>query len=170
MRLIIGHTFAKIKLYAVDGSECQQVELLVDTGSTYTWVPASLLEKISIKPSTVRNFRTIDGRTLKREVGEVLMEYMNERATRMVVFAEKGDANILGVDALEGLGLEADPVSKELRKAEALLGLQSVASESLRVGGGGKQESFSTVECKGWRALNRRLRSRVRGRLPSFRS
>jgi predicted aspartyl protease len=99
------------------------VELLVDTGSTYTWVPRSLLEELAVKPLTVRNFRTIDGRTLKREVGELLMEYAEERATRMVVFAEAGDAHVLGVDALEGLGLEVDPISKELRKAEALLAL-----------------------------------------------
>jgi predicted aspartyl protease len=65
----------------------------------------------------------MDGRTLKRGVGEVLMEYSDERATRMVVFGETGDGRVLGVDALEGLGLEVDPVSKQLRKAEALLAL-----------------------------------------------
>jgi predicted aspartyl protease len=121
----MGHTSAIIKLHSVDGSKSRLVELLVDTGSTYTWVPRSLLTELSVKPSTVRNFRTIDGRTLKREVGEVLMEYANERATRMVVFAETRDANVLGVDALEGLGLEVDPVSKELRKTEALLALKA---------------------------------------------
>lgn len=82
-----------------------------------------MLQEISIRPMTTRNFRTIDGRLLKREVGEVLMELVNERATTMVVFAEKGDANVLGVHALEGLGLEVDPVSEELRKTEALLAL-----------------------------------------------
>ena len=30
---------------------------------------------------------------------------------------------VLGVDALEGLGLEVDPVTKQLRKVEALLDL-----------------------------------------------
>jgi predicted aspartyl protease len=101
----------------------QDVELLVDTGSTYTWIPRSTLEELTVRPLTVRNFRTIDGRTLKRDVGEILMEYSDERATRMVVFADKGDAHVLGVDALEGLGLEVDPVTKELRKAEAMLAL-----------------------------------------------
>ena len=119
----MGHTTASIELYGADRSRHREVDLLVDTGSTYTWVPRPLLEEISIKPSTVRNFRTIDGRTLKRDVGEALMEYRGERATRMVVFAEKGDANVLGVDALEGLGLEVDPTTKELRKADALLAL-----------------------------------------------
>ncbi len=51
------------------------------------------------------------------------MEYAKEQATRMVVFAEAGDAHVLGVDALEGLGLEVDPTTKELRKSEALLAL-----------------------------------------------
>jgi predicted aspartyl protease len=51
------------------------------------------------------------------------MEHMNEKATRMVVFADKGDAQVLGVDALEGLGLEVDPITKQLKKAEALLAL-----------------------------------------------
>lgn len=119
----MGHTIATVKLYGTDRSKYRDVELLVDTGSTYSWVPRSVLEGLSIKALTVRNFRTIDGRTLKRDVGEVLMECANEQATRMVVFAEKGDADVLGVDALEGLGLEVDPVTKQLRKAEALLAL-----------------------------------------------
>jgi len=119
----MGHTIAKITMYGKDPSKSQQVELLVDTGSTYTWTSRSILEDLSIKPVTVRNFRTIDGRTLKREVGEVVMEYSDERATRMVVFAETGDAEVLGVDALEGLGLEVDPLTRELRKTEALLAL-----------------------------------------------
>lgn len=119
----MGHTNAKIRLYDVSRLNYRQIELLVDTWSTYTWVPRSLLEAFAIKPSTARNFRTIDGRTLKREIGEVLMEFDNERATRIVAFAEASDAQVLGVDTLEGLGLEVDPITKELRKAEAMLAL-----------------------------------------------
>jgi len=119
----MGHTTAVIKLHAPDLSRSRELELLVDTGSTYTWTPRSVLEDLSIKPTVIRNFRTIDGRTLKREVGEVVMEYAGDRATRMVVFAEPSDAHVLGVDALEGLGLEIDPVTRKLRKAEALLAL-----------------------------------------------
>ncbi|MEM0024609.1 MAG: hypothetical protein QXF90_08080 [Thermofilaceae archaeon] len=44
-------------------------------------------------------------------------------ATRIVVFAESEDAEVLGVDALEGLRLEVDPVTKQLGKVEALLAL-----------------------------------------------
>jgi len=114
---------AKVMLRSADMSRSEQVELLVDTGSTYTWVSNEVLERLNVEAKTARKFKTIDGRLLERRVGEVLIEYMGERATRMVVFADKGDAEVLGVDALEGLGLEVDPITKQLRKAEALLAL-----------------------------------------------
>ena len=37
--MVMGHTTASIVLYGVDPSKRRQVDLLVDTGSTYTWVP-----------------------------------------------------------------------------------------------------------------------------------
>ena len=119
----MGHTMAKVTLHSPDMSKSEQIELLVDTGSTYTWVSSATLERLNVKAKTTRKFKTIDGRLLERKIGEVLVEYMNEKATRMVVFADKGDAEVLGVDALEGLGLEVDPITKQLRKAEALLAL-----------------------------------------------
>ena len=123
MRLDLGHTMAKVTLHSPDMSKSEQIELLVDTGSTYTWVSSATLDRLNVKVKTTRKFKTIDGRLLERKIGEVLVEYMNEKATRMVVFADKGDAEVLGVDALEGLGLEVDPITKQLRKAEALLAL-----------------------------------------------
>jgi len=42
---------------------------------------------------------------------------------RTPLFAERGDAEALGVNALEGLSLEVDPITKQLRKAEKLLAL-----------------------------------------------
>ena len=119
----MGHTTARIKLSGPDLRKSREVELLVDTESTYTWIARTLLDELAVRPSTTRIIRTIDGRSLKRDVGEAIMEYAGERATRMVVFADFGDAEVLGVDALEGLGLEVDPVTRELRKAASLLAL-----------------------------------------------
>ena len=119
----MGHTTAKVTLHSPDMSTSEQIDLLVDTGSTYTWVSMDVLKRLNVEAKIDRKFKTIDGRLLERKVGEVLIEYMNEKATRMVVFADKGDAEVLGVDALEGLGLEVDPITKQLKKAEALLAL-----------------------------------------------
>ena len=106
-----------------DLSRCIEVELLVDTGSTYTWIRRERLEKLGIKPMTKWKFKTIDGRVIKRDIGEVVMECLGEKATRIVVFAEEGDAEVLGLDALEGLRLEVDPVTRQLKKVEALLAI-----------------------------------------------
>jgi len=68
-------------------------------------------------------FKTIEGKLIERETGEAPIECKGEKATTMIVFAEEGDVEVLGVYALEGLGLEVDSATKELRKSEAILAL-----------------------------------------------
>lgn len=120
----MGHTLAKVKLYNPhDLSKLLDLELLVDTGSTYSWVKRERLEGLGVKAMVKWKFKTIEGRFIERDLGEAVIECLGEKATRIVVFAEKDDAEVLGVDALEGLRLEVDPVTKQLRKVEALLAL-----------------------------------------------
>jgi len=119
----MGHTHVEVKLVNQLTLKFEEVKLSVDTGSTYTWVNKTLLEKLGIKPQTEWTFKTIDGRILKRFIGEAVAECLGEHATTMIVFAEEGDANVLGVHALEGLRLEVDPTTKKLKKAEALLAI-----------------------------------------------
>ena len=68
-------------------------------------------------------FKTIEGKLIEREIGEAPIECKGEKATTIIVFAEEGDVEVLGVYALEGLGLEVDPATKELRKSEVILAL-----------------------------------------------
>jgi predicted aspartyl protease len=120
----MGHTTATVRIYnPQDNTKCIETELIVDTGSTYTWVRREKLEAIGIRPSKVRKFRTIEGKTIEREVGEAVIECLGERASSIIVFAEEGDVEVMGVVALESLALEVDPVTKQLRKAESLLAL-----------------------------------------------
>jgi len=120
----VGHTFAKVRFYNPnDPSKALDLDLIVDTGSTYTWVKRAGLSGLGVKPAGRRVFKTIEGRLVEREIGEALIECEGERATTIVVFAEEGDAEVLGVYALEGLGLEVDPATKELRRSQAILAL-----------------------------------------------
>lgn len=117
----MGRTFARVKLCnPINPSKTLDLELTVDTGSTYTWVKRARLSSLEIKPAAERAFRTIEGKLIEREIGEAVIECMGERATTIVVFAEEKDAEVLGVYALEGLGLEVDPTTRELRKSEAV--------------------------------------------------
>ncbi|WP_243677988.1 aspartyl protease [Vulcanisaeta distributa] len=118
----MGNTMAKVRLCNPrDTGKCLELELLVDTGSTYTWIKSSRLRELGIEPTTRWRFRTIEGRIIERDIGEALIECMGERATTIVVFAQENDAEVLGVYSLEGLRLEVDPITKQLKKTEALL-------------------------------------------------
>ena len=117
----MGHTFAKVRVFnPIDASNYLDLELLVDTGSTYTWIKRSSLEKLGIKPMTRWRFKTIEGRLIERDLGEASIECLGEKATTIIVFAEEKDAEVLGAYSLEGLRLELDPITRRLRKVEAL--------------------------------------------------
>jgi len=120
----MGHITANVKIYNPrDESKCLGLELLVDAGSTYTWIRGSRLKVLDIKPAERVRFKTIDNRLIERCVSEAVVEYMNRKATTIVVFAEENDNEVLGLHALEGLRLEIDPVTKQLREVEAVLAL-----------------------------------------------
>jgi len=57
---------------------------------------------------------------IERDVGEAELRVLGERAHCPVVFAEETDAEVLGVTALENLGLEVDPTTRQVRRSEAL--------------------------------------------------
>jgi Predicted aspartyl protease len=123
----VGHTTALARVCNPhDRARCLDLELIVDAGITYTWIRRKRLESIGIRPSGTRRFRTIEGRTVEREVGEAVIECLGERATRVVVFAERDDVEVMGVEALEGLGLEVDPVTRQLRRSESMLALTAL--------------------------------------------
>ena len=120
----MGHVVARVRVYNPrDVARFMELELLVDTGSAYTWIRRSRLGELGVEPMAKWKFKAIEGKVVERDIGEVVMECLGERATRIVVFAEEEDAEVLGVDALEGLRLEVDPVTRQLRKVEALLAL-----------------------------------------------
>lgn len=85
-----------------------------------TWVHGDSLAKIGVQPKRQKEFRTIEGRTVKRSTGAVVLSVDGAEGDVEVVFAEKGDAEVLGVTALEGLGYEVDPVTRQLHKSSLL--------------------------------------------------
>jgi clan AA aspartic protease len=99
------------------------LEAAVDTGATYSWIPRTLMAKLVIRPSRRVKFKTSEGRVIERDVGHLFIEWNGETAPTTIVLAEEGDQTVIGLHALESLGLEVDPVTREVRKREALLAL-----------------------------------------------
>ena len=115
----MGLTYAKVRVVGKEGKS-KSFDLLVDSGSVFTWIDENALRDLGIeeKPDRKR-FRTIEHREITRSISEAVLELDGERATSVVVFAEKGDTSVLGVTSLEVLGFEIDPSTKSLKKIEA---------------------------------------------------
>ena len=120
----MGMTFADVSLTGPKGE--MKFKLVVDTGSLLTWISRDSLEAVGERPSGTRKFKTIEGRELVRRTGEGQLEALGEKATRILVFGEPSDAEVLGADALEGLGLEIDPANESLRKTEVFVAYAAI--------------------------------------------
>jgi len=109
-----------------ESSKLNVVELLVDTGATYTVLPASVLNSLNVTPIRIARLKLADGRVVERPVGEVGIEIEGFRASATpVVFGDEG-VYLLGSVTMEQLGLAPDPVSKTLKPTEALLMLEAM--------------------------------------------
>ena len=91
------------------------LELLVDTGALLSILPEERLRELGIEPRERRVFRLADGRQIEPEVGEARLHYDGYEGISKGVFGHKQDAAVMGVLALETLGLEVDPIKGELR-------------------------------------------------------
>ena len=97
-------------------------KLLVDTGSEYTWVSATVLERIGIdREKKDLPFMMANGQQVTRSVGFAIIRLDKFFTIDEVVFAEKGDLLLLGARTLEGLNLTVDSKRKRLVAAGPLL-------------------------------------------------
>jgi predicted aspartyl protease len=95
-------------------SRSEEIEAMVDTGASYSWVSRSRLAAIDVHATRRMAFRTIEGRMIERELAVVLVKVNGNMGGDTVVLAEQGDSEVLGAHTLESLGLAADPVNKVL--------------------------------------------------------
>lgn len=97
------------------------MEVLVDTGALFSFIPADLLSRLGIAPTEQATFQLASGRRIERPVGEARFFYDGKQGVSKAVFAQPTDATVMGVLALESLGLEVDPVHRELRPTTLFL-------------------------------------------------
>ena len=88
--------------------------MMVDTGSEYTWIAEERLAQLGVVPVRMDRFETADGRILERHVGFAMLHAGGRSAPSVVVFAQPGDLVLLGAHGLEGLNLRVDLGRKEL--------------------------------------------------------
>lgn len=96
-------------------------EVLVDTGATYSTLPADLLKNCGVSSERSVSLRLADGRTVKRTMGYVWMVVEGIRIHTPVLFGEPDDPSLLGVIALEDANLSVDSVTRQLLKGTSYI-------------------------------------------------
>jgi clan AA aspartic protease len=102
----MGHLHQRVKL---TGERSVTLDMLVDTGATYSIVSEELAQKIGVtrypRPVTMT---LADGRRKELETGVATFTVAGREAPAMILIGKVAEP-ILGVETLEVLGLAVDP-------------------------------------------------------------
>jgi predicted aspartyl protease len=99
----------------------RSLQLLVDSGATYSVLPRDVWAELEITPKRSVTFRLADGTPIERNVGECHFALAGADGTSPVVLGEAGDAALLGLVTLETLGLVFNPFTRTLHPMNLLL-------------------------------------------------
>ena len=97
----------------LEGGPTETLEALVDTGAFYSQAPASLLQKLGIKPYRNEVFELADGSRREYPVGTARVILDGREELTPVIFGPEVEP-ILGALTLELLGKVVDPVNRRL--------------------------------------------------------
>ena len=93
---------------------------LVDTGATDCLVPRQHMESIGIEPEGQRVYELANGSEVRMDVAVGRVEFMGEFVSATIVFGEPDAEPLLGVTALESVGIEIDPRNQTLKRLPAV--------------------------------------------------
>ena len=95
-------------------------DFLVDTGATDSLVPAAALRRAGIEPVGKMAYEPADGVRREYSVGLARIEFMGEITAGRAIFGPDDAEPILGVTALESVGITIDPASQTLKRLPAI--------------------------------------------------
>src|SRR6267142_6180664 len=97
-----------------------EAEFVVDTGATDSLVPASELNTIGVQPVGKTTYELANGEVVEYEFGLVEIDFMDEVTAGRVIFGPDNSEPILGVTALESVGIVVDPANRTLKRMPAI--------------------------------------------------
>ena len=93
---------------------------LVDTGATDSLVSRQHLAAIGLAPKSQRVYELADGRETRMDITTADIEFMGEIVGGTILFGEANVEPLLGVTALESVGIEVDPNNQRLKRLPAV--------------------------------------------------
>jgi len=116
----MGLTHVAVKLKDFTSSRIYQSQFLVDTGATDSLAPAVELRKIGIKSIGKMSYELSNGVIVEYEFGLAEISFMNETTAGRVIFGPDDVEPIVGVTALESVGIVIDLTNPTLKRLPAI--------------------------------------------------
>ena len=110
----MGHFDVTFEVGTLDQARFVEVSAGVDTGSTFTQVPRTVLERLGLKPHDRVELQLANGENVERDVGDVAVRLDGRVRLTTCVFAEEGEHALLGVITLEQFLLGVDTINSRL--------------------------------------------------------
>ncbi|KAF0127265.1 MAG: hypothetical protein FD189_333 [Elusimicrobia bacterium] len=117
----MGLTHVTVSLKTNERAKKQyEADFLVDAGATDCLAPAAELKKIGITPAGKRVYELANGNKVEYKFGLGVIEFMGEITAGRIIFGPDDAGPILGVTALESVGILVDPVKQTLKRMPAI--------------------------------------------------
>ena len=105
----------------LNGENFEWVDGLVDTGATYSSLPASNLHRLGIEATETVEFELADGSFIQRQLGDARARVEGMEVITAVIFGDEADSPLLGSYTLERVRLAVDSYGRRLIPVRASL-------------------------------------------------
>lgn len=112
--------YAKVKIGDPKRGKVRACEMLIDTGATYTCLPAKIAEDFGLPFIVKTKVSMADGREVEADYSAAYIE-INGRGDVTEVRIFEVVEPVIGCSTLEALGLSIDPVSGELKPTRGFI-------------------------------------------------
>ena len=110
----MGTFYHELQVFSANGDRVETLDALVDTGSSYSQVPGSVLRGLGIYPTRTVEAELADGRVVEDLAAEARVRIDGLETFTWVTFGPDDVAPLMGAHALEGVTLAVDPVGLRL--------------------------------------------------------
>ncbi len=116
----MGTVVVTIGIGDPQGRRFEDVDAIVDTGSTFTAIPRTTLQRLGVPVQRTVQSELADGSNALVDIGKTMIRLEGLEFSTPVIFAEAGEPILLGVVTLEEALLAVDPVAGRLIPTNAL--------------------------------------------------
>ena len=115
----MGLTFVELTVSPLnDPKNAVTDQFLVDSGASHTVLPERIWKSLGLEAVDTDRVRLADGRVTTRPVGFAMIRLDGHSTPTRVLLGEADDSLLLGVVALEEMGLLFDPLKRTLSAME----------------------------------------------------